>query len=190
MKRLLWLAAVASLATGCATPLTPRERGAITGAALGASIGAIAGSPSGRGAEGAIIGGMGGAVVGGVLAEAAQQRQAAVRPPARPAPVVVAQPPAVITPPPVVVTETPTWVLVPGTAVYYSPEIQADVYLHSGVWYYRVNGGWFTGASHTGPWELTPVTAVPVMVTRIPPGWRATPGPPALPPGLRKKMGG
>lgn len=188
MKRLVCLAAVGILAAACATPLTPREQGAITGAAIGMGIGAVAGSASGHAGAGAVIGGVSGAVVGGVIGDAAQQRQAAIPAP-RPAPVIVA-PPVVVAPPPVVVTATPTWVLIPGTAVYYSPEVQADVYLHGGVWYYRVNGAWFTGPSHTGPWDATPVTAVPVMVTRVPPGWRAKPGPPAVPPGLRKRMGG
>jgi hypothetical protein len=174
MKRTVCIPAVAILAAACATPLTPREHGAITGSAIGMGIGAIAGSTSGHAGAGTVIG------------DAAQQRQAAA-----PAPrsVVVARP-AVVVPPPVVVSATPTWVLVPGTAVYYSPEIQADVYLHGGVWYYRVSGVWFTGPSHTGPWDATPVTAVPMMVTRIPPGWRAKPGPPEVLPGLRKRMGG
>jgi len=186
MKRLVCMPAVAILVAACATPLTPREHGAITGGAIGMGIGAIAGSTSGHAGAGAVIGGVSGAAVGGVIRDAAQQRQAAA-----PAPrsVVVARP-AVVVPPPVVVTATPTWVLVPGTAVYYSPEIQVDVYLHGGVWYYRVSGVWFTGPSHTGPWDATPVTAVPMMVTRIPPGWRAKPGPPEVPPGLRKRMGG
>lgn len=190
MKRLLWPVAVALLAGACVTPLTPRERGAVTGAAIGAGIGAIAGSPTGQAAEGAIIGGVGGAVVGGVLGDAAQQRQAAARPPAHPAPVIVTPAPVVVTPPPVVVTETPTWILVPGTAVYYSPEIHVDVYLHGGIWYYRVKGNWFTGPSFRGPWDHTPVTAVPVMVDKIPPGWRPKHKPSEVPPGLRKKMGG
>jgi len=179
MKRLVCMPAVAILVAACATPLTPREQGAVTGAAIGMGIGAVAGSASGHAGAGAVIGGVSGAVVGGVIGDAAQQRQADARAPA-PAPVVV-------TPPPVVVTGTPTWILVPGTAVYYSPEIQVDVYLHGGVWYYRVNGVWFIGPSHVGPWERTPVTAVPVMVTRIPPGWRVKHGPPAVKHGYRKR---
>lgn len=160
MKRLLWPAAVAFLGTACAMPLVAREHVVITGATIEPEIGAIAGSPRGRATE-----------------------MVAARPAAPPAPVVV-------TPPPVVVRETPTWVLVPGTPVYYSPEIEVDVYLHGGIWYYRVKGVWFTGPSYRGPWDHAPVTVVPAMVTRIPPGWRPKPGPPEIPPGLRKKMGG
>ncbi|MGH7376364.1 MAG: glycine zipper domain-containing protein, partial [Candidatus Methylomirabilales bacterium] len=178
MKRLVCMPAVAILIAACATPLTPREQGAIQGAAIGMGIGAIAGSTSGHAGAGAVIGGVSGAVVGGVIGDAAQQRRATVPAPA-PSPVVVARP-VVVTPPPVVVTGTPTWILVPGTAVYYSPEIRVDVYLHGGIWYYRVNGVWFTGPSHVGPWERTPVTVVPVVVTRIPPGWRVKHGPPAV----------
>ena len=181
MKRLVCLAAVPILAAACATPLTPREQGAITGAAVGMGIGAIAGSTTGHAGAGAVIGGVGGAVVGGVIGDAAQQRQAAAPAPARA--------PVVVTPPPVVVTATPTWVLVPGTAVYYSPEIHADVYLYGGIWYYRVNGVWFTGPSHTGPWHGTPVTTVPVVVTRVPPGWRVKHGPPAVKHGHQKRGG-
>ncbi|MBI3003752.1 MAG: hypothetical protein HYY54_09105, partial [candidate division NC10 bacterium] len=181
MKHLAWLPAVALLPAACATPLTQREHGALTGAAIGAGIGAIAGSAGGHAGTGAVIGGLGGAVVGGVIGDAAQQRQAV---PHGPGPVVAA-PPVVVAPPPVVVEATPTWVLVPGTPVYYSPEIRADVYLHGGIWYYRASGVWFTGPSYRGPWERAPVTVVPPVVTRVPPGWRPKPGPPAMPPGLR-----
>jgi hypothetical protein len=44
MKRLVCMPAVAILVAACATPLTPREHGAITGGAIGMGIGAIAGT--------------------------------------------------------------------------------------------------------------------------------------------------
>jgi outer membrane protein OmpA-like peptidoglycan-associated protein len=65
--------------SGCAAPMTQRERGALTGAALGAGTGALIGSTRGDAAEGAAIGGAIGAVGGGLLGHQLEQRAQAGR---------------------------------------------------------------------------------------------------------------
>jgi hypothetical protein len=63
--------------TGCATPLTPRESGTLTGAGIGAATGAILGGIAGSAGTGAAIGAAVGAVTGALAGNAIQNEQAA-----------------------------------------------------------------------------------------------------------------
>jgi hypothetical protein len=65
------------LVTGCATPLTPRESGTLTGAGIGAATGAILGGIAGSAGKGAAIGAAVGAVTGALAGNAIQNEQAA-----------------------------------------------------------------------------------------------------------------
>jgi hypothetical protein len=74
MKKLA-LAALGLLLVGCATPLTTREQGLLTGTLLGAGTGAVLGSLSGHAGAGALIGGAAGALTGGLIGDAIQTEQ-------------------------------------------------------------------------------------------------------------------
>ncbi len=65
------------LLAGCATPLTPRESGTLTGAGVGAATGAILGGIAGSAGKGAAIGAAVGAVTGLLAGNAIQNEQAA-----------------------------------------------------------------------------------------------------------------
>ncbi len=65
------------LLAGCATPLTPRESGTLTGAGIGAATGAVLGGIAGSAGEGAAIGAAVGAVTGLLAGDAIQTEQAA-----------------------------------------------------------------------------------------------------------------
>ena len=65
------------LLAGCATPLTPRESGTLTGAGVGAATGAILGGIAGSAGKGAAIGAAVGAVTGALAGNAIQNEQAA-----------------------------------------------------------------------------------------------------------------
>ena len=65
------------LLAGCATPLTPRESGTLTGAGLGAATGAVLGGIAGSAGTGAAIGAAVGAVTGALAGNAIQNEQAA-----------------------------------------------------------------------------------------------------------------
>jgi hypothetical protein len=65
------------LSTGCATPLSPRESGTLTGAGIGAATGAILGGIAGSAGKGAAIGAVVGAVTGALAGNAVQNEQAA-----------------------------------------------------------------------------------------------------------------
>ena len=80
MKRLIGIISLAALLGGCATPLTAREKGVLTGGALGAGAGAIIGNQTGHQGKGALIGGALGALGGGLVGhqmEGQNQRQTA-----------------------------------------------------------------------------------------------------------------
>ena len=62
---------------GCATPLTPRESGTLTGAGVGAAAGAVLGGIAGSAGKGAAIGAAIGAVTGALAGSAIQNEQAA-----------------------------------------------------------------------------------------------------------------
>jgi len=66
-----------ALLAGCATPLTPRESGTLTGAGIGAATGAILGGIAGSAGKGAAIGAAVGAVTGALVGNAIQNEQAA-----------------------------------------------------------------------------------------------------------------
>lgn len=62
--------------TGCATPLSPRESGTLTGAGLGAATGAALGGIAGAPGKGAAIGAAVGVVTGALTGDAIQSEQA------------------------------------------------------------------------------------------------------------------
>ena len=62
---------------GCATPLTPRESGTLTGAGVGAAAGAVLGGIAGSAGKGAAIGAAVGAVTGALAGNAIQNEEAA-----------------------------------------------------------------------------------------------------------------
>ncbi|HXG20967.1 MAG TPA: glycine zipper domain-containing protein [Methylomirabilota bacterium] len=80
MKRFISMISLAALLSGCAAPLSMREKGALTGGALGAGAGAIIGSQMRHPGKGALIGGALGALGGGLVGdqmEGQNQRQTA-----------------------------------------------------------------------------------------------------------------
>jgi uncharacterized protein YcfJ len=69
MKRLLGTLSLIALLSGCAAPLTAREKGALAGGALGAGAGAIIGKKIDHQGKGALIGGALGALGGGLVGD-------------------------------------------------------------------------------------------------------------------------
>ncbi|MCS6926282.1 MAG: YMGG-like glycine zipper-containing protein [Candidatus Binatia bacterium] len=72
MKNFLAVGSLLVILSGCAAPLTTREKGALAGGALGAGAGALIGSQlDGRNstAKGALIGGALGALGGGLIGD-------------------------------------------------------------------------------------------------------------------------
>lgn len=77
MKYLTVISVIVLLAlAGCATPLSPRESGTVTGAGIGAVTGAVLGGIAGDAGKGAAIGAAVGAVTGALTGDAIQSEQA------------------------------------------------------------------------------------------------------------------
>jgi hypothetical protein len=87
--------------------------------------------------------------------------------------------------PPLVVTTQPQLVVVPGTSVYYAPNIPATYFSYKGRYYTLVNNAWYTAPAYQGPWAVIqvgkvppPILAVPMEYYKIPPGHLKEKGPP------------
>ena len=87
--------------------------------------------------------------------------------------------------PPIVLTTPPSLVVVPGTPVYYAPDVSANVFFYKGRYYTVANGVWSMAPAYGGPWAViqigqvpAPVVAVPVEYYKIPPGQLKKHGPP------------
>jgi hypothetical protein len=99
-------------------------------------------------------------------------------------------------PPPVVLAAPPRLVLVPGSPVYYAPDLSFNVFAFGGRYYSFHDGGWFVATTYRGPWAVVaveqvppPLIAVPVKYYKIPPGHakKMGAGREHCPPGLAKQ---
>ena len=79
----------------------------------------------------------------------------------------------------------PQLVVVPGTSVYYAPDVPVNYFFYKGRYYTVANGAWFTAPVYNGPWTVVqigqvppPILAVPMEYYHIPPGHLKKPGPP------------
>ena len=87
--------------------------------------------------------------------------------------------------PSIVLTAPPQLVVVPGTPVYYAPDVSANLFFYQGRYYTVANGVWSRAPAYSGPWAViqighlpAPVVAVPVEYYKIPPGQLKKHGPP------------
>jgi WXXGXW repeat (2 copies) len=87
--------------------------------------------------------------------------------------------------PPIVLTAPPQLVVVPGTPVFYAPDVSANLFFYKGRYYTVANGVWSRAPAYNGPWAViqigqvpAPVVAVPVEYYKIPPGQLKKKGPP------------
>jgi len=87
--------------------------------------------------------------------------------------------------PPIVLTTPPQLVVVPGTSVYYAPEMPTNYFFYKGRYYTAVNNIWSMAPAYNGPWAViqigrvpTPILSVPVEYYKIPPGHLKKKGPP------------
>ena len=82
-------------------------------------------------------------------------------------------------PPPYAFPTAPDVVPVPGTYVYFVPNIGVDILFYHGYWYRPYRGFWYRSPSYAGPWVYLPAARVPHVLVALPPGYRR------LPPGYR-----
>jgi hypothetical protein len=62
--------------------------------------------------------------------------------------------------------------LIPGLSVYFVPNISFEIFFHSGLWYHRIEGNWYSGKSHRGPWRSLAPKQLPKKFKKIPKDYR------------------
>jgi hypothetical protein len=78
-------------------------------------------------------------------------------------------------PPGVFVTRPPALYIIPGTPVYYAPQVEKQLYFYSDNWYRLYDGYWFRAAYHNGPWAYLAPPGVPVVFRRLSPRYYVVP---------------
>jgi len=77
--------------------------------------------------------------------------------------------------PPLVIPAPPTLAVIPGTYVYYPPDVGVDIFFYHGFWYRPYGGRWFRAIEYNGPWRGIAIEKVPRVVVGVPPGFRRGP---------------
>ena len=75
----------------------------------------------------------------------------------------------VTAPPPVVIHEPPPVVVIPGTYVYFAPDVGVDIFFYHGYWYRPHHGHWYRAKGYNGPWNNIEGRRVPYVVRNLPP---------------------
>jgi hypothetical protein len=97
-------------------------------------------------------------------------------PPFPPPPIFIPPPPSVhvrvSAPPPIVFPAPPHLIMVPGSDVYYAPDIEDEILYSRGYYWRPYEGRWYRARSHGGPWHHMDRRRVPRGVYGLPPGYR------------------
>ena len=64
-------------------------------------------------------------------------------------------------------------VMIPGTYVYFMPDMEMDIFFYSGYWYRPYRGHWYMAAHYPGPWTHIASGRVPVVLMNLPVHYRA-----------------
>jgi hypothetical protein len=77
--------------------------------------------------------------------------------------------------PPLVIPAPPALVVIPGSYVYYPPDVGTDIFFYRGYWYRPHQGHWFIARGYNGPWRTIAIERVPHVVVGVPHGFRHGP---------------
>ena len=72
--------------------------------------------------------------------------------------------------PPLVFSAPPPVVVIPGTYVYFCPDVEADIFFYHGYWYRPFGEHWYSSASYNGPWAF--IAGPPTVLLNLPPDYR------------------
>ncbi len=64
----------------------------------------------------------------------------------------------------------PELVVIPGTYVYYCPDVDVDVFFYAGYWYRPYGGYWYRSVGYEGPWAY--IASPPSVLVSLPPDYR------------------
>jgi hypothetical protein len=62
----------------------------------------------------------------------------------------------------------PDLVLVPGSPVYYAPQVPANYFFYDGLYWVFQDDNWYVSSWYNGPWDMVEPDDVPLFVLRVP----------------------
>jgi hypothetical protein len=71
-----------------------------------------------------------------------------------------------------VIPAPPAVIEVPGTYVYYVPNVEVDIFFYHGHWYRPYHGWWYWSKGYNGPWVIIRNDRVPYILRHMPPDFR------------------
>ena len=74
--------------------------------------------------------------------------------------------------PPLVISAPPVVAVIPGTDVYFCPDVAMDVFFYDGYWYRSYEGNWYRAVDYNGPWGYIAVASVPAVFFHLPTDYR------------------
>lgn len=90
--------------------------------------------------------------------------------------------------PGLVISAPPVMAVIPGTYVYYPPDVGVNVFFYDGYWYRPYRGQWLIAAEYNGPWGSIAIQRVPGVLINLPPHYRhVSPGYERMPYGMVKR---
>ncbi len=70
----------------------------------------------------------------------------------------------------------PAVVVIPGTYVYFAPDVaRADLFFYHGYWYRPYRGEWYYSVEFNGPWGRVAIGNLPPPLINLPPDYRNIP---------------
>ncbi|TAN41776.1 MAG: hypothetical protein EPN25_04395 [Nitrospirae bacterium] len=76
-------------------------------------------------------------------------------------------------PPEIFMEEAPSVAVIPGTYVYFVPDLLEDIFFYHGRWYRPYGGRWYWGGSYNGPWHHLRRSGVPSYILNLPGDYRS-----------------
>ncbi|MBI2412843.1 MAG: hypothetical protein HYV24_06510 [Deltaproteobacteria bacterium] len=91
-------------------------------------------------------------------------------------------------PPVIAVKAPPAVVVIPGTYIYFAPDVDDDAFFYRGYWWRTHKGRWYRAAELGDPWIAIGIGKVPRVLLKLPPDYRKVPpGHEKIPYGQLKK---
>src|SRR5512135_3392767 len=70
--------------------------------------------------------------------------------------------------PPLVISAPPVVAVIPGTYVYFCPDVAADIFFYDGYWFRSYEGNWYRAVDYNGPWVYIAMASVPTVFFQLP----------------------
>ena len=77
--------------------------------------------------------------------------------------------------PGLVIAGPPAMMVVPGSYVYFAPDVETGLFFYRGYWYHPSRKGWYVSLEYNGPWGSVAVDSVPRALINLPRDYRRVP---------------